>query len=227
MLETVSSSQPIPEVVKPVAADTTKPSTKHVSKRDEQLPQLQNVVLKTHHYNPSAELADYLAYFATLHRFDDRVTYKEAWTEWIQSGEIASLLEDEVERLQLSGYTGNALDKIYKSARYYYRKKPLSNNADQTGDGAVAKKKRKKYEGLPTSVLDAMDLHIAQCIKAHIVTITQSDVDGLVMKSSVAPNEAYTQYVEGLVEPLSDEMEKKYKKTYKNRFFLYRNKLHK
>ena len=89
MLETISSSLPIPEVVKPVAADTTKPSTKHVSKRDEQLPQLQNVVLKTHHYNPSAELADYLAYFATLHRFDDRVTYKEAWTEWIQSDEIA------------------------------------------------------------------------------------------------------------------------------------------
>ena len=197
---------------------------KHVSKRDEQLPQLHNVVLKTHHYKPSPELVEYLAYFSTLHRFDDRETYKEAWEEWIHTPDVASLLEDEIARLQHTGYTGNALSKIYKSARYYYRKKPLAVAEEKPVEG----KKRKKYEGLPSDVLDAMDLHIAQCIKSHIVTITQTqETQQIQMKSSVSPGDAYKQYVDTLAEPLDEVMTKKYKKTFKNRFFLYRNKLHK
>lgn len=222
------------QVQHPMPSDTTlqkemKPNNsngveKCKSKRDEELLQLQNVILKTHHYKPSTKLVDYLAYFATLHRFDDRVTYKEAWEEWVKSDEIADLIEDEMERLQSSGYVGNALSKIYKSARYYYRKKPLNamdNNVEPT-----EKKKRKKYEGLPADVLSAMDIHIATCIKSHIVTIIQTET-GMLQKSSVSPNDAYTQFINTLAEPLSEEMEKKYKKTFKNRFFLYRNKLHK
>jgi len=187
------------------------------SKRDEHLPQLENVMLETFHYKPSTEIAEHLQYFATLHKYDDRVAYKESWDAWVKNPNIAELIESEIGRLRTSGYYGDALSKIYKSARYYYRKKTLVET--------VEKKKRKKYEGLNKEVLDAMDSHIAQCIKSHVVKIIQTETN-MVMKSNIAPNDAYKTFMETLDEPVVDEvMEKKYKKTFKNRFFLYRNKL--
>jgi hypothetical protein len=59
--------------------------------------------------------------FTEVHRYDDRKTYKEAWTAWLAHEEIAAVLANEVERLSALGYKGDVADKLFKSGRYYFR----------------------------------------------------------------------------------------------------------
>ena len=59
--------------------------------------------------------------FTTVHQYDDRKTYKEAWTKWLAHDEIAAMLKSEVERLTNLGYKGDVADKLFKSGRYYFR----------------------------------------------------------------------------------------------------------
>lgn len=223
-------------------------------------PSLNNISIKTFHYNPSPKLVEPLSYFATIHKYDDKTTFKQAWQEWVKTPEIAELMETETQMLVFQGYVGNAMDKIYKSARYYYRKKTLPKT-DQDGNVLVGeKKKRKKYEGLPSDVLQYMDAHIATQITQHIVSILPSGNDShtTVCVSGISPANAFQHYLQTLqheckekefgneneVEDKDDEDDNedetidvkkldinnkeslhKYKKTYKNRFFLYRNKM--
>ena len=65
--------------------------------------------------------------FSKVHQYDDRVTFKEAWTEWTNDSE--DLISAEVRRLTNLGYEGDVVDKMYKSARYYYRKKSTVKKA--------------------------------------------------------------------------------------------------
>ena len=62
--------------------------------------------------------------FTEVHRYDDRKTYKEAWTAWLAHDEIAAMLKAEVERLTDLGYKGDVADKLFKSGRYYFRGAP-------------------------------------------------------------------------------------------------------
>ena len=59
--------------------------------------------------------------FTTVHQYDDRKTYKEAWAQWLAHDEIAAMLKSEVERLTNLGYKGDVADKLFKSGRYYFR----------------------------------------------------------------------------------------------------------
>jgi hypothetical protein len=59
--------------------------------------------------------------FTEVHRYDDRKTYKAAWTAWLAHDEIAAILKSEVERLTDLGYNGDVADKLFKSVRYYFR----------------------------------------------------------------------------------------------------------
>jgi thiamine biosynthesis lipoprotein len=49
------------------------------------------------------EIAEKFAYFATLHRFEDRKSFKENWTKWIQEEDIAELIEREKAILEQNG----------------------------------------------------------------------------------------------------------------------------
>ena len=69
----------------------------------------------------SGELIEHVTAFANLHQYDDRKTYKEAWTAWLAHNEIAALLANEVTRLSTLGYKGDVADKLFKSGRYYFR----------------------------------------------------------------------------------------------------------
>jgi hypothetical protein len=59
--------------------------------------------------------------FTEVHRYDDRKTYKEAWTAWLAHDEIDTMIKAEVARLTDLGYQGDVADKLYKSGRYYFR----------------------------------------------------------------------------------------------------------
>jgi hypothetical protein len=91
--------------------------------------------------------------FSKIHQYDHRKDFKEAWNIWIDDNQ--GLIDEEVRRLTNLGYNGDILDKMFKSARYYFRKKSTEKKEPQ---------KRRVYIGVEKELLEAIDKHIIQNI---------------------------------------------------------------
>ena len=105
-------------------------------------------------YKFKEEFTEILSYFAKLHQHDDRVSFKEAWKVWTDENE--EIVTTEINRLTELEYSGDILDKMYKSARYYYRKKsPIKHEP----------KERRPYICVHESLLRLMDSHIVSNIQ--------------------------------------------------------------
>ena len=145
--------------------------------------------------------------FSKVHQYDHRKDFKEAWDIWIDDND--NLVDDEVRRLTNLGYDGDIIDKMFKSARYYFRKKNNENNEPQ---------KRRVYIGVQKDLLDSMDEHI-------ISNINNKDYK---------PSEGFSLFCKEKIELLKEEVNNlckagftdhieikdKIKKTYKNRYFM-------
>ena len=163
------------------------------------------IQLQTFHFGFSDEIAERFTYFATLHRYNDRKTFKENWNNWIQQPDVAQAIAKETASLEQQGYQGDILDKMFKSVRYYYRKKPAV---------PTAPKQRKVYVSLSSDLLEKIDKHVLETIVQH--TNSETNV------CAISPANAFNEYQKILlVEPNAPDIDiKKYKKTYKNRFFI-------
>ena len=84
--------------------------------------------------------------FSKIHQYDHRKDFKDAWQIWTEENE--NLVDGEVRRLTNLGYDGDVLDKMFKSARYYFRKKDTDKKEPQ---------KRRVYVGVQKELLEAMD----------------------------------------------------------------------
>lgn len=164
----------------------------------------------TYRFKFSAWFTDILYRFSKIHQYDDRHAFKEAWEEWTEIHE--SEVTDEINRLRSLGYDGDINDKMYKSARYYFRKKRPS---------PITQTKRKQYVQISRELLLAMDEHIIRGLtngqlkpqdgflnfcESHI-ELVQEAVTGL--------------YKSGMTN--SDDLHMKIKKTYKNRYSIIVN----
>ena len=175
------------------------------------------IEIQTLHFNFSETIVTKLSNFAEIHRNDDRKIFKESWIKWINNDDIAPLIESEIETQYKKGFTGDVLDKMFKSARYYFRKKPQK---------PAEKTVRKQYISLCPHFLAKIDKHALELIKSH-----SSNVDDK-WKANVSPANAYTNFCnthqQDLYEQIEDlvnlleyaEICEKMKKTYKNRFHL-------
>ena len=76
---------------------------------------------KVFRYKFEKEIVDMLTYFAKLHQYDSKDDYKEAWKPWFESNK--DIFEREGRRIINLGYNGNVEQKMYKAARYYFRRK--------------------------------------------------------------------------------------------------------
>ena len=83
---------------------------------------MNTIQIPIYRYKFSNDFTEGLFTFAKIHQYDDRKTFKEAWTKWTEENDI--IITNEIRRLKDNGYEGNILDKMFKSARYYFRKKP-------------------------------------------------------------------------------------------------------
>lgn len=169
-----------------------------------------NIVASIYRYKFTQEFMDELYKFSKVHQYDDRAAFKEAWGEWVEDEE--DLIETETSRLQELGYDGDILDKMFKSARYYFRKKSTVN---------AEPKQRRKYIGVQKELLDIMDSHISRGLANDDYKPSDgfnnfciNNVDSL--KTEVA------RLLENNID--SDEIMNKIKKTYKNRYFMIINK---
>jgi hypothetical protein len=158
------------------------------------------------------EFTSQLLSFAKLHQYHDRVTYKEEWTRWIQNND--ALIDDESRRMKAQGYNGNIIDKMYKSGRYYFRKKTTHQP-----------KVRRQYISLDKYVIEAMDNHILQNYGTPLfkpsISYEQFCID---LDYSELIDEEYNRLIaENLTK---EDINKKIKKTYKNRYFLFSQNNH-
>ena len=163
--------------------DTTKPDKKPV-----------NTIYR---YKFTDEFVGELYKFSKIHQYDHRKDFKEAWQLWIEEND--DIVADEVRILSSSGYDGDILDKMFKSARYYFRKKSTEQKEPA---------KRRKYCRLAKDVLDAMDKHIAS-------NITNDDYK---------PSSGFESFYSELIKDESIGLHEKLKKTYKNRYFIFISK---
>jgi hypothetical protein len=183
---------------------------------------------------------DALKAFTTVHQYDDRKTYKEAWTAWLAHDEISAMLKAEVARLTDLGYKGDVADKLFKSGRYYFRTReptvphtpPSSaprtpNDANGVRRGLGNLGSPRKYVLLNHALLDAMDDHIErglQCDDAYTPASGFADFCKL-NPDSESYRSAYRSEVNRLSEcmPTGEAVHDKLKKTYKNRYFMIAN----
>jgi len=147
--------------------------------------------MTTYRYEFSKSFCEILEQFAKLHKYDDRKVFKDAWLIWAEENQ--EWIGRECDALRTSGYTGDALDKMFKSARYYFRKKSVIEKD---------KSPRKAYTKMDSTLLKEMDAYIQE----HF---------------DVKPHDCYAQFCAIFSEELAIGMrefgEDKLKKTFKNR----------
>jgi hypothetical protein len=157
-------------------------------------------------YKFTEELTVELFKFSKIHQYDHRKDFKEAWTIWLENNEY--LVETEIRRLTNFGYIGNIRDKMFKSARYYLRKKSTEKKAPA---------ERRNYVAVQKELLDAIDTHIKNIISRDSKPSDGFD-DFCKNNKDILNDEIKSLCKNGMTD--SNEIKNKIKKTYKNRHFL-------
>ena len=140
--------------------------------------------------------------------------YKKDWELWFVS--VEEIYNRELDRITKLGYDGDVKKKVFHSCRYYYGKKENTKKPDV--------KTRREYIKFNREVLYGMDKHILD-------NIYDDDY-----KPSIGYKKYCIQYREQIDRQFKEiisntdltevEIEKKYKKTYNNRYYLMsKNKL--
>ncbi len=157
------------------------------------------------------EFMEDLYKFSKIHQYDHRKDFKEAWKIWAE--ENAEIINNEDERLLRLGYEGDILGKMFKSARYYFRKKnPIKQDP----------KKRRAYINVTHDLLTAMDTHISKNMSVDDYQ-PKTGFLSFCMENDVVLRQTVAKIVEQGIKD-SQLIQEKLKKTYKNRYFLLTKK---
>ena len=159
-------------------------------------------------YKFTQSFMDELYQFSKIHQYDDRKSFKEAWLLWVETN--LDMINTEISRLTDLKYDGDIVDKMFKSARYYFRKKSTKKTEPCI---------RRNYVSVQKELLDEMDGHIA----ANIINDNYKPSDGF----SGFCNDNLDALKKGIAHLMdqgmkdSHEIRDKIKKTYKNRYFIF------
>ena len=145
--------------------------------------------------------------FSKIHQYDERKDFKEAWNIWID--ENSELVDSEMQRLIMLRYEGDVINKMFKSARYYFRKKSVVR---------IEPKQRRPYITVNPELLEAMDNHVKDNIgkdgyqpKTGFVSFCKENET--VLKQTIT--KIFEQGIKN-----TEIIQDKLKKTYKNRYFI-------
>jgi hypothetical protein len=159
-------------------------------------------------YKFTEDFMNELHKFSKIHQYDHRKDFKEAWKIWIE--ENNELIEEETHRLQRLGYDGDIIDKMFKSARYYFRKKSGEKKEP---------KQRRSYISVNRELLDAMDTHIEENFKTENYQPKTGFLD-FCKENDELVKETINSMFEREIKN-AELIEEKIKKTYKNRYFMF------
>jgi len=178
----------------------------HAKKEEEKEPEEKEQSI--YRYNFKEEFMIELYNFSKIHQYDHRKDFKDAWDKWII--ENNELVQVETRRLFNLNYNGNVSEKMFTSARYYFRKKSPEKKE---------KKNRKIYINVDKKLIYAMDAYILTNI-SYKPSITFLEFCKINM--DILTKEFIRLSIENMK---CDEIKNKIKKTYKNRYFIHTNKM--
>lgn len=166
-------------------------------------------ILQTYRYTFSPDIIQQMKYFSNIHAYDDRETFKHAFQEWKEMNHDD--IHNELIRLRQKGYNGDIYSKMYHSMRYYYRK---TSNKTQTP------RKRRTYIHIQKNILDLMDQHIHDVYRSH--NMKPSDAYDLFMElyQDIIEREVHSIMTRATIS--KEDSIYKIKKTYKNRYFMFK-----
>ena len=163
-------------------------------------------------YKFTSEFTVILYEFSKIHQYDERKIFKESFDTWLEENKIA--VEEEELRLQQSGYVGDVKQKIFKSARYYFRTKEGPPHVIDSTPTQPQQTCRKKYTSLSVELLEVMKKHIERTI---------------CLKPSVSYDLFYKNYEQQiaeevkLIEEMGENATLKIKKSFKNQYFIVKS----
>ena len=155
-------------------------------------------------YKFTDDFTNELSNFSKVHQYDERKVFKEAWNTWVE--ENTELVDIEVRRLTNLNYDGDVLEKMFKSARYYFRKKSVEKKEPQ---------QRRVYIGVQKELLDAMDDYISK----NIVDKPSDGFEDFCKSNQTVIHDEINNLIQNDVTDV-DEIHDKIKKTFKNRYFI-------
>jgi len=169
---------------------------------------------KVYRFKFSENFVENLSDFAKDNQYCDRHDFKDRWSRWVEANE--DLVSREHERLMSLGFSGDSRDKMFKSARYYYRNKSTAKKTPMV---------RREYVGLPKDALRAIDNHIIDGLSGKDYS-PASGFDAFYDKEQTMITECANTIGDKL-EGGSNSIYEKIKKTYKNRYYVNVSKLRK
>jgi len=167
-----------------------------------------STTMQTFRHDFGEKFMEELKHFAIVHKYDDRKGFKEAWNKWTEQDSIQSLIHEEINQLQSSGYKGDVLDKMFKSARYYFRKKE---------EKEVEETPRKKYVSLSPHFLEQIDNYI---MKIGFANLSPANLYEEFCKTQ---KELISEQITRLADLSREEICIKLKKTFKNRIYVLKS----
>lgn len=150
--------------------------------------------------------------FAQRHALDTSAEFKTHWETWCTM--YAALIDAEAACLKAQGYDGDTRMKLYRAARYYFKKSPPSLEPQRRAN-------RCAYITLAPQLLQAMDAHLRGFVFTKSVKPAALYTDFLAKRSDLAPlltTEIERMHIQGGFD--AAKALSKIKKTYKNRYFL-------
>jgi hypothetical protein len=156
-----------------------------------------------------------LEQFSIIHQYDKPKVFKEAYLKFLKDNE--DLVIREKRYLIGSGYNGDINDKMYRSARYYFK------NKDHSAEKFKDKKIRRPYIKQNSEFISVVDNHVNNIVSKNIKPSNAYDN----FKNTEPYSTSYKSEVLRISEYLDNgtEIENKIKKTYKNRYFVKQKNL--
>ena len=157
-------------------------------------------------YKFREEFLPILVEFSRIHQYDKASDFKEAFEEFLETN--SQVIENETKYLKDNGYTGNVVNKMYKSCRYYFKNKDYKPQENKT---------RRKYI--------KQDKNFIYHIDEDVTIAIRNDIKPAIAYNNFIENDFNKTIIENEKNRLQefldgDELINKIKKTYKNRYFI-------
>ena len=168
-------------------------------------------------YDFSSEVGDLLAKFSDDHETEKYKIFQSSWNSWINTEGVGDILTKECSRLQKEGYTGDVWDKMYKSARYYCKKR----NEKIVETKKITIKHTNRFSSNFLKIMDSnINTQLSDDLeKNNMIKISQ--VDNF---NEFCDNQQYEiinemRDIKKVRGDIPEDIKEKLKKTFKNRFY--------
>lgn len=161
----------------------------------------------TYRYKLDPIIVDHLIRFTDTHRYADSSIFKEEWDKWIEGNK--TIIERENTRLKEAGCQKNIRQKLYRSARYYYKTKSMDKEDPH---------ERRQYVGTGKDFRDAIDEHIFTTVRSQQLKPAHA-FDDFIKSNKYIPVITETKEDIRRYGFTTEMINDKIKKTYKNRYF--------